>query len=71
MLNAEAMAKGLDVKVARYVYVSMNAQQRPEPVYAAMGMKAMDGAAGGGGTPSPVEIEALPIEATVYVNAEY
>jgi uncharacterized protein YggE len=71
VLNAQAMAKGLDVRIARYTYVSMLNPQMPGPVN--FGVRAMAAAAGagGGGTPSPVEIEALAIGATVYVNAEY
>ncbi len=71
VLNAEAMARGLDVKIAKFTYVSMVAQAQPMPMYQERAMMAMAGGAGGGGTPSPIEIEALPIGATVYVNAEY
>jgi uncharacterized protein YggE len=70
VLNAQAMATGLDVKIARYTSVSMlNPATPPQPVFA--GARAMGMAGGEGGTPSPVEIEALAVSATVYVDAEY
>ncbi len=71
VLNAEAMAKGLGVKIARYTYVSMLRPEVPGPMPMNMAARAMGAPGAGGGTPSPVEIEALEIGATVYVNAEY
>lgn len=72
VLNAEAMARGLGVKITRYTYVSMLRPDGPMPMMnmAARAMAA-PGMGGGEGTPSPIEIEALEIGATVYVNAEY
>ena len=70
-LNAEAMAKGLGVKITRYTYVSMLNPTAPGPVYPEARMMNAMAPGGGGGTPSPVEIEALAVAATVYVDAEY
>jgi uncharacterized protein YggE len=71
-LNAQAMAQGLGVKITRYTYVSMLNPTAPGPVFGeARMMNAMAAPGGGGATPSPVEIEALPVAATVYVDAEY
>ena len=71
MANAEAMAKGLGVKIARYTYVSLTAPEPPRPLYEARNMMAAAPPGMGGGSASPIEIEAQPVEATVYVTAEY
>jgi uncharacterized protein YggE len=71
MANAEAMARGLGVKITRYSYVSLTAPEPPRPMYEARNMLAAAAPGMGGGTASPIEIEAQPVEATVYVTAEY
>lgn len=71
MANAEAMAKGLGVKITRYSYVSLTAPEPPRPVYDARNMMAAAPAGMGGSVASPIEIEAQPVEVTVYLTAEY
>ncbi|HEY3396834.1 MAG TPA: SIMPL domain-containing protein [Armatimonadota bacterium] len=68
MANAQALAKGLGLPIARYTLASMNPPSAPQPMFAE---RAMMMAPGGGGTPTAIEIEAIPLEATVYVDAEF
>lgn len=70
MANAEAMARGLGVKITRYSYVSLTSPEPPRPLYEARNMMAAP-AGMGGGVASPIEVEAQPVEVTVYVTAEY
>jgi uncharacterized protein YggE len=67
--NAQAIARGMEVKITGYNYASMYAAQAPQPME--MNMKAMAMAPGGGGTPTPVEIEAQTVDVTVYLDAVY
>ena len=69
--TAQAMARGLGVEIVGYTWASMYQPQSPPMPMGMGGMKMMAMAPGAGDTPAPIEVEALSVDATVYVDAVY
>ena len=73
--HLQAMARGLGVPISRYTYVSLYGPEEPSDVDSNImylrGDVQPKGPPGPPGAASPVEIQSIPVEVTVWANAEY